>query len=153
MVRSFRVRDDDVETSLFSREFGTKLFDTHVFRTLYHPNMESFALNHYVVLIAELLLYRTDFFSREPGHDAVYECCAYIVVCVEPCLESFIVGSEILFPEVDIVVDEFLEVMAVLEDQLARHDDEAFLRITVECLVSCIEYLCEFCRIRSRGCH
>ena len=113
--------------------------------------MEGFALDHDVVLVAEFFLDLVDFLAGEAGDDAVNECGAYVAVVFEPCAECLVVRAEIFFPEVDVFEDDFFQMVAVFEDKLAGHDDEAFVSCSVEGFESAVEELCELAGIRCGG--
>ena len=85
--------------------------------------------------------------AREAWDDTVNEGGTDIAVFVEPSLEACVVLAEVIFPQFDILADTFLKVMSVEEYEFARHDDEAFLWVSVECLETTEEKLGELARI------
>ena len=90
--------DEHVKTGFLGGEFSAQLFASHVFCFLNHPKVENLGLHDQVVLVADFLLYFGDFLAGEAGDDAVDEGGADIAVLGEPLLETFIVGSEVVFP-------------------------------------------------------
>ena len=125
VVGSLGVGDEHLKTGLLGGKLGAELLDGHVGSALDNPEVECLALNNDVVLVAEFLLDLGNLLAGESGNDAVNEGSAYVVVGVEPVLEALVIRSEILFPELDVLVDDLLEMVTVLEDKLAGHDDEA----------------------------
>ena len=113
--------------------------------------LEDLGLNDQVVHVVDLLLDTCDIFAREARHDAVHEGCAHVVVQFKPFLELLVVLAEIVFPQLDILADALLQMVSVQENQLARHDDEAFLRVAAESLEAAVEQLCQFARIARCG--
>ncbi len=148
VVRSFRLSDEYVETGLVSRELGTELLACHVLRTLDNPEVENLCLYDEVILVANLVLDFYDVLAWEARNDAVNECRAYIVVFLKPLFEAFIVSAEIFLPQLDVLADAVLKVVAVEEDELTRHDDESLCWVALECLVTAVEELDELARVR-----
>ena len=136
VVWFFALCDENVQTSLFSREFCAKLFACHVLSLFDNPEVEDFCLYNEVILVRNLLLNLCNLLAWESWNDTVYQCSANIAIVCEPALESFVVSTEILFPKFDILIDALLEVVTVQEDKLARHDDKTLLRITIKELVA-----------------
>ena len=134
MVWSLRLSDENVETSLISREFLTQFFASHVFCLLDYPEVEDFSLYDEIVLITDLILDFYDILTWEARYDAVNESSAYIVVLLKPLRESLCLFAKVRSPKFDILADAVLEVMSIEEDELTRHDDKALSRITVECV-------------------
>ena len=128
--------DENVQTSLFCREFCAKLLACHVLSLFDNPEVEDFCLYNEVVLVRNLLLNLSNLLAWESRNDTVYQCSANIAIVCKPALESFVVSTEILFPKFDILIDALLEVVTVQEDKLARHDDKTLLRITIKELVA-----------------
>ena len=60
--------------------------------------MENLSLNNEVVLIANLLLYLSDVLTWESRNNTVNECCANVVILLEPFLEAFIVCTKVTLP-------------------------------------------------------
>ena len=143
VVRLLLVGDEHVESGLVGREFGFHLFYGHVFCLLYYPQVEAFCLDNEVVFVADLLLDFLDGVAWEARNDAVYEGSANVAVVGEPVFEAFIVGSEVVFPQFDIFIDAVFEVMAVEEDELTRHENQALVGVTVEEFVAVEEQLNE----------
>jgi hypothetical protein len=148
MVWSLALCDEYMETSLLSREFLAESCAAHVGRTLDNPEVEDLSLYHEVVSIAGTLLKLCDVLAWETRNDTVNEGSANVAVLVEPFLELLVVLAKVILPEFDVLLDAVLEVMAIEEDQLARHDDKALLRIALEGLETTIEELGELARIR-----
>ena len=98
VVRSLRLCDEHVETSLVSREFLSEFLASHVLCLLYHPEVEDLSLNNEVVLVANLVLYLYDVLTWESWYDTVNECCAYVVVFLEPLRESLSLLTEVWSP-------------------------------------------------------
>ena len=117
--------DEHMQAGLLCGEFGTQVFDAHVGWLLDDPEVEDLCLYDEVVGIGNLLLDIGNLLAGESGNDAVNECGANVVVLLKPLLESFIVSTEVILPELDVLLDALLQVMAVQEDQLARHDDKS----------------------------
>ena len=93
-----------------------------------------------------------DIFAREARYDTVNQSCANVVVFLKPLFEALVICSEIVFPKLDILADAVFQMVTVQENQLARHKDQTFLRIAVECFVATEEQLNELARIsRCRG--
>ena len=109
--------------------------------------MEDLSLHNEIICVAYLFLNSSDILAWEARNDAVNEGCAYIVVFLKPLLEAFVVSCKVVFPELDILADAIFEVMPVEENELTRHEDKAFLRITLEGLIAAIKELYEFSRI------
>ena len=110
--------------------------------------MEALCLHHEVVLISNLLLDFLDGVTREARDDTVDERCAYEAVLREPLLEALIVGSEVVLPQLNVLVDALLQMMAVEEDELAWHKDHTLRRVAIEVLVAVEEQLHELAGIR-----
>ena len=137
MVWSLAWNEEHIQTSLVSWELCSNRF-----WSLDHPKMEDLTLDNEVVLEADALVDLVDGVLRITWNDSVYECAVNTASLLEPCLEAF---SEI--PEVDVLIDALLELLAVKEDELARKDDESLGHITFEILESMIQKLCELARI------
>ena len=105
-----------------------------------------------VVIVAHFFLDFSDVFAREARYDTIHEGSADIIVFLEPLFEACIVSSEIVFPEFDILADTILEVMSVEENELARHENQTFGWVSVECFVAAEEQLNEFTGIGRSGC-
>ena len=146
------VGDDNVQTSLVSREVLLHLLYSHIVRLLDYPEVEALSLHHEVVLVANLLLDFVDGVAWETRNDTVYECCAYEAMVGKPSFESLVVCTHVLFPEFDILVDAFLEMVSVKENKLAWHKDKSFLWVTVEEFVAMEEQLYEFTGIAGCWC-
>ena len=96
-------------------------------------------------MIAELFLILRCLGPRIAGHDAVDERAGDDAVIVHPGLEL-----RLEIPELDVLVDAVLEVLAVMVDELDRQHDEALVMSTVERLESAIEELGQLGRIGFR---
>ena len=135
--------DEDVESCLVGWELGLERVDVHVLGFFDDPEVEGFALYDEIVGIAHFLLYLCYLLAWESGDDAVDECGADIVVVGEPVFKGLVVGSEVIFPEFDVLVDALLEVVAIEEDEFAGHDDESLVGSSAEGLEATVEELCE----------
>ena len=109
--------------------------------------MEDFSLHHHVIDIAGSFLQPPDILAGETGHDAVNQRGADVVVFDEPVFEPLVVLAEILFPELNVLQDALLEVMAVEENQLTGEEDKSFSGIAVEGLDTTVEQLGELAGI------
>ena len=143
VVWSLRLSNKYVETCLICREFLAQLLACHVLCLFDNPEVEDFSLNNEVVAIANLLLNLSNLIAWEARNDTVNESSAYIVVLLEPLRESSSLLAEVFFPKLDVLTDAILEVMAVEEDKLTRHDDESLGRIAIESVETIPEKLCE----------
>ena len=142
------VGDEHVEASLMSREFLLHLLYGHVLSLLDYPEVEALSLDYEIVLVANLLLDFLDGIAWEAWYDAVYEGSAYIAVIGKPLLEALIVGAHVFLPKLDILVDALLQVMAIEEDELARHQDHTLGRVALEVFVAVEEELYQLARVR-----
>ena len=131
MIWSLAWNEEHIQTSLVCRELCSNRF-----WSLDHPKMEDLALYNEVVLESDALVDLVDGVLRITWNDSVYECAVNSASLLEPCLEAF---SEI--PEVDVLIDALLELLAVKKDELARKDDESLGHVAVEVLVSVIKKL------------
>jgi len=147
VVRLLVVGDDDLETSLVSREFSLELLNGHVLSLLDNPEVECLGLNNEVVTVRDLLADGVNVLARESRNDTVNEGSAYVVVFLEPLFERSVVRAEVVFPEFDVFLDALIEVVSVEEDEFAWHDDETLGRAAVECLESTIEELGQLSRV------
>ena len=120
-----------VQAGFLSGEFGAKLFACHILGLLNHPEVEDFGLHHQVVLVANLLLDVGNLLAGEAGNDAVNKRGAYVAIFCKPLLEALVVGTEVVFPQLDIFVNALLQMVSIKEDQLARHDDETLGGVAV----------------------
>ena len=98
------------------------------------PEKEDLSAVEKVVLVSELLADLLRFSPRVTRDDPVYEAVAEIAGGIEPCDESFLE-----LPFLCILLDDPLEVVAVLVYQLARDDDDALVSAAVEMLVSSVQ--------------
>ena len=137
MVWSFARNEKNIKASLVCREFRSDRF-----RSLDNPKMEYFSLYNQIVLIADALMDLPDGILRIAGDYTVDQCTVYAARLLEPCLETF---PEV--PQLDILINTFLELLSVKEDQFARKYDEAFSHVTVEVLISAVKKLSELSRI------
>ena len=149
VVRLLTLSDEHVQASLLCRELCAQVLDRHIGRLLDYPEVEDLCLYNEVVCIRNLLLDVSNLLTWESGNDTVYQCSAYVVVFLYPLLESFVVCTEIILPQLDVLTDALLQMMTVQEDQLTRHDDQALLRITLEGGVTTIQQLHELAGIRA----
>ena len=137
MVRSLGRDEEHVEAGLVGRELGGDLL-----RGLDDPEMEDLGLVQQMVVIAGTLAQLRGGITRITRDDAVHEGAVHTARVLEPVPETF---PEV--PQVDVLADALLQVLAVLEDQLAREDDEALVHRSIEVLVAVIEELGELARI------
>ena len=100
---------------------------------------------------ADFLLNLRNLLARAARNDAVYQSGAYIAVLCEPGLELLVIRSEVVFPQFDVLVDTFFQVMSVQENQFARHDDKAFALVALERLETTEQQLGQLARIRRCG--
>ena len=148
VVWSLRLSNENVQTSLVSRELSAKLLACHVLSLLDNPEVEYLSLNDEVVLVTDLLLDLSNVLAWESWYDAVNECSTNVVVLLEPLLESFVVLTEVFLPQLDVLTDAVLKMVTVKEYKLTRHDDKTLRRITVEGLITTVEQLHELARVR-----
>ena len=151
VVRFLALGDEHVKSGFLCRELSAQFLARHILGFLDNPQVENLCLYHQVVFITDFLLYLCNLLAGEAGNDAVYQCSAYVAVFREPLLETFIVGTEIVFPQFDILIDALLQVMAVEENQFARHDDETLGGVALKGLIAAVEQLHEFAGITAGG--
>ena len=86
-----------------------------------------------MVVIAHTLAQLRGGIPRIPRDDTVHERRIHAAGLLEP-------GAEIRtqVPQVDVLADALLQVLAVLEDELAREDDETLRLVTLEVLPAVI---------------
>ena len=104
--------------------------------------MEYFTLHDKIIAETDTLMYLVDGILRIARNDTVNKSAVYSASLFKPRLEAF---SEV--PEVDILIDAFLEFLTVKEDQLTWEDDESLALVTIEMVVSVIKELGELARI------
>lgn len=97
MVRLLIVGDENMKTSLLCGELLSHLFDGHILSLFDDPQVEVLRFHYEVVLVANLLLDFVDGVAWKTRYDAVYECGANIAMIGEPCLESFVVLTKVVF--------------------------------------------------------
>ena len=141
MVRSLGLHEEHVQAGLVGGELFGQLAQREVLGGLDDPQVEDFGLHYEVVGIADLLLDLSNLLAGEARHDAVNECGAHVAVFREPCLELLIVGAEIIFPQLNVLINALLQVVSVQEDQLARHDDKTLRLVALEGLEAAVEQL------------
>ena len=151
MIRLLTFSDEHVQSSILSRELLAQRLDTHVLWLLNHPQVEYLALYYQVVFISDLLLNLRNLLARKTWYNTVNQGSTNIVILCKPLLERLVVVAQILFPQLDILIDTLLEMMTVQEDQLAGHDDESFGWVPVEGLETTVEQLHQFTRITAGG--
>ena len=151
MIRLLALGDEHVQTRFLSRELLTQRLDTHVLRLLNYPEMEGLGLYHQVVFVSYFLLNISYFLTWEAWYDTVNQGGANVVILGEPLLERLIVFAQILFPQFNILVDTFLQVVSIEEDQLAGHDNQTFSRVSIEGLETTVEQLHQLTRIAAGG--
>ena len=98
--------------------------------------MEDFRLVQQTVVVACTLAKLRCIVARITGNNTVYQGAVNSARLFEPDTES--VGQ---FPKVDILADTLFQVLAVLENELAREDDEAFVGCSLKMLVAVIQKL------------
>ena len=106
--------------------------------------MENFGLHHHVIGIANALLDIGNLFARETGYDAIDQCSANVAVFGEPVLELLIIGTEIIFPKFNVLVDTLFQVVTIEEDKFARHDNQSLGFISFEGFEATIKQLSQF---------
>ena len=143
------VGDENVQTSLVSREFFLHLLYSHILSLLDNPEVEALSLNYEVVLVANLLLNFLDGITWETWNDTVYESSAYVAVVGEPLLEAFVVSAHVTLPKLNVLIDALLQVVAIEEDQLTRHQNHTLSWVALEELVAMEQQLYQLTRIRS----
>ena len=151
VIGSFALDEEHVQAGLVCGEFSGKLAQVHVLCCLDNPEVEDFSLYNEVVCIADLLLDVGNLFARETWYNAVNQRSANVAILGEPGLELLVVATEVLFPQLNILVDTLLQVVAVEEDELARHDDQTFVLIALEGLEATIEQLGQLTGVRRSG--
>ena len=141
MVRGLRRDEEHVQAGFVGRELGGDFL-----RSLNHPQVEDFSLVQQVVLVTHALAQLGGIVARITRDDAVHQRAIYAAGGLEPFRETF---SQ--FPQVDVLADAFLQVLAVFENQLAREEDHALGRIALEELVPMVQELGQFAGIGGRG--
>ena len=110
--------------------------------------VEGLGLHHHLVGIARPLLDGIDVLAREARDDAVHERRADVACLLEPLAERLAVGAKVVLPQLDVLADAVHQVMSVLEDELAGHDDETLLHVAPEGAEAVVEQLRELGGIR-----
>ena len=151
VVRSLGLHEEYVHACLVCGEFFCQLAERKVLGSFDNPQMEDFGLYNQVVGITDFLLNLRDFLTREARNDTVYQSSAYVAVLCEPGLELLVICAEVIFPQFDVLVDAFFQVMAVQENQFARHDDKTFALVALESFETTVQKLSQFARIRRCG--
>ena len=141
MVRGLGRNEEHVQAGFVGRELGSDFL-----RSLNHPQVEDFSLVQQVVLVAHALAQLGGIIARITRDDAVHQRAVHAAGGLEPFRETF---SQ--FPQVDVLADAFLQVLAVFEDQLAREEDHALGRIALEELVPMVQELGQFAGIGRSG--
>ena len=121
-------------------------FFGHFLGSLDNPEVEDFGLVKKVVVVTGALAEFGGVVTGITGHNAVYEGGVYTAGVFEPCAELF---AEV--PQLDVLTDAFLEVLAVFEDELAGEDDKALVCGAFEILEAVIEKLGELAGIAACG--
>ena len=137
MVRSLARDEKHIQPGLVGREF---LGDFS--RGLDYPQVEDFRLYDNLVVISYSLMYLVDGVFRVSRHYPVHKGAVHSTGCVEPFAEAV---PEL--PELYVLVDAFLELLAVEEDKLAREDDEPFGFVPLEEFIPVVQELCQLARI------
>ena len=132
VVRLLALCYQDVQTCFVGRELSLQFGNRHILRLLDNPQVEDFRLNNQVVVVTDFVLNLCYVLAREAGNDTVHERCAHVVVFLEPLLECLIICSKIVFPQLDILADTVFEVVAVQENELARHENQTLRRVAVK---------------------
>ena len=123
MVRSLGRDEEHVQAGLVGRELGGDLLGG-----LDDPEVEDLGLVQQMVVITGTLAQLGGGIARITRDDAVHERAVHAAGVLEPVPEAL---SEV--PQVDVLADALLQVLAVLEDQLAREDDEALVHRPLKC--------------------
>ena len=127
-----------MQARLVGRELRSDLL-----RRLDHPQMEDLGLVQQMVVIAHALAQLGGGIPRITRDNAVHERRVYAAGLLEPGAE---VRAQV--PQVDVLADAFLQVLAVLEDQFARENDEALRLVTLEVLPAMVQELGKLTGIR-----
>ena len=141
VVRGLGRDEQHVQAGLVGRELGGDLL-----RRLDHPQVEDFGLVQQMVVIAHALAKLRGGVARISRDNAVHERGIHAAGLLEPGAE---VRTQV--PQVDVLTDALLQVLAVLEDQLAREDDEALRLVALEVLPAVVQQLGEFAGIGRCG--
>ena len=151
MVRSFGLHEEHVQSGFVCRELLCQLAEREVLGSFDNPQMEDFGLHNQVVGITDFFLNLCYLFTREARNDAVHQSSAHVAVLREPGLELLIICTEIFFPQFDVLVDTFFQMMSVQENQFARHDDETFALVAFEGFETTVQQLGQLARIGRCG--
>ena len=131
MIRSLAGDEEYMEPGLVSREFHRDLL-----RSLDNPKVEYFSLVEKVVLITHTLAKSGSIVPRISGDDSVNEGAVYAASVLKPSFEPIT-----KIPEIDILADALLEMLAVFENQLAREDNETLSHVALDVLVAMVKEL------------
>ena len=129
VVRCFRRYEQHVQSGLVSREFGS-----HFLRCLNDPQVEDFGLYHHVVVILQLFLDGVDVLARKSRNDTVDQRGIYAASLFKPVFEAV---AQV--PEFDVLVDGFLQLVPVQENQFARENNQSLRHIALESLIAVIQ--------------
>ena len=116
VVRSLRLHKEHIQSCLVCGEFFCQLAEREVLGSFDNPQMEDFGLYNQVVGITDFLLNLRNLLTREARNDAVYQSGAYITILCKPSLELLIICTEVVFPQFDVLVDTFFQMVSVQED-------------------------------------
>ena len=137
MIWCLAWNEQNIQTCLVCRELlGYR------FRSLDDPKMEDLTLYDKIVLVADALVYLVDRILRIAGNYTVNKGAIYSAGLLEPFLETVT-----KLPQVDVLIDAFLELLSVQKDKLAWKDDESFGLIAVEMGVTTVKKLSQLARI------
>ena len=129
VIRCFRRNEQNIQTSLVSREFFGNLL-----RSFDNPKVEDFGLYYQIIIILQFFLNCCNILARESRNNTVNKRSVHTTCFFKPSLE-FITQ----LPQFDILVDGFFQFVTVQEDKFAREDNQTFALITVECLETMIQ--------------
>ena len=110
------------------------------------PEVEDLALVQQMVVIAHAFAKLGGGVPRITRDDAVHKRRIHAAGRLKPVAEAL---SKV--PQVDVLADALLQVLAVLEDEFARENDESLVRSTLEVLVAMVQQLRQLAGIGRGG--
>ena len=131
VIWGFAWNEEHIQTSLVCREFLC-----YGFWCLDNPQMEYLTFHYKIVLVSYALVDLVYRILRIARNDTVNEGAIDSASLLKPFLEAVA-----KLPEVDVLIDAFLEFLAIEEDKLARKNDESLGHIALEMLISVIKKL------------
>ena len=138
VIRSFRRYEQYIQSCLISREFFS-----HFLRSFNYPQMEDFSLYNKVIVILYLFFDSIDILAGESRNDTVYQRCIYSASFFKPSFE-FIAK----IPQVDILIDRFLQLVTIQENKFAREDYQSLGLVAIKRFETVIQQLSQFAGIR-----